>query len=221
MGELKERAAWCVYQSGRGFLGVDAAPMPTGRREPAPPSASDSINTDNLPQVAEASLAAMARAKAEARAATGPGTLVTFAEAMAAVHRLVGDSYPPHFALALSLDAAGVIAVSLLDAWDDARDSIGEGADLWCDLLAPFAYVEKCHAGLDGRALRLITRGTLPAPCHIPSRVQVQTTGYTTLTGWRISGRPAWRPDPGGVIADATEVLAYLCGERKPQYITR
>ena len=36
----------------------------------------------------------------------------------------------------------------------------------------------------------------------------------------RPSPRPAWQGDNHGIIADATEALAYLCGERKPQYIT-
>ena len=140
---------------------------------------------------------------------------------MEAVWRLVGDNYPPHFSVALDLNAAGVICLSLLGAWDEARDSIKEGADLWAATLD--SYTEKCWTGADATtAIRIIARGKLPSPCHAPRRVEIATTGFCTLTCQRILVPcSAWQGDNHGIIADATEALAYLCGERKPQYITR
>ena len=172
MLNLKHERVWCAWHGPKAqFVSAkDGAPLTARHAGPAwPATAPDVVDPANLAQVAQASIAAMERAKAAETRVADPGTaLVTFAEAMAAVHRLVGDSYPPHFALALSLDAAGVIAVSLLDAWDDARDSIKEGADLWTATLD--SYTEKCWTGADGTtALRIIVRGSCRQPCRPPA----------------------------------------------------
>jgi hypothetical protein len=176
-------------------------------------------NPANLAEVAQAAIAKMAEI-APARVAAATGELTTFDEAVAAVHRLADGQWPVAYSLALSLDAAECIAVSLLDAWDDARDSIKEGADLWAATLD--TYTEKCWTGQDATtALRALCRGKLPSPCRPPTRLEIKTDGFVTLTCQRINPRPAWQGDSGGVIRDCTEALAHLLTPGKPSFIER
>lgn len=156
----------------------------------------------------------------EPAVATEPATLVTWQEAADYMHHLhhrAGEPYPMPYALAVSLDAAGLICVSLLDCFDEDT-GLMEGAARWAGALD--SYTEKCWRGMDGTSVRILCRGQLPEGAVPPPKVQIQTTGFCTLTGQRIAPRPAWQGDNNGVIRDCTGALEYLLLPKKTQYIS-
>src|SRR4051794_4649127 len=69
--------------------------------------------------------------------------LATWAEAAERLHWLARDQYPPNYSLAVSLDAAGLVCVSLLNAWDTPREVIKDGAAEWAATLD--SWTEICH----------------------------------------------------------------------------
>lgn len=148
-------------------------------------------------------------------------SLLTFnaaASLMCRLHERTGSPYPPPFAIALSLDASECVSVALLNAWDDDRAEIIEGAARWVCTLG--SYTEKCFRGADGVSLRVIVRGRLPEELRPPPSVKVQGSGFVTLTTDRISSRPSWMKDEGGTVKDATSALAALLVPKRPQYFT-
>lgn len=140
--------------------------------------------------------------------------LVTYSEAADMWHFLCGSYYPPHHAIALHLDASGCTSIALLDAWDEARDCIKEGADQFAMTLC--SYTEKCHTnGAGETAIRILVRGKLPDQFQAPPSVIVQATGLVPLTLDRISPRPAWMGDPGSTVRETADVLAELLAPLK------
>ena len=179
MKNLKNEKCWCIFESGKGFIGVNGEPAAA----------------DNLTTFTEA------------------------ANYMSLLHNRGGSPWPPAFSIGLSLDAAECITIDLMNAWDSQRNAPVDGAAAW--MSACHTYAEMCHAGSDGRAIRIIGRGEVPKNVqHIP-RVCITTAGHVTLTTHRIASRPSWQcADDGGIIRDCTAALEQFLVPRKPEYIT-
>jgi hypothetical protein len=144
--------------------------------------------------------------------------LATFAEVAEVMAFMVGDSYPPHYSVALSLDASAVLCLTLMDCYDDDR---GPSENAWRWLTALDSYSERCWTNEAGEtAIRVLCRGQLPDGAVVPRAVSIESQGFVTLTTMRINPRPSWQGESGNVVRDCTTALAHLLPTRtKPQYV--
>lgn len=146
--------------------------------------------------------------------------LTDFARASGYMHRLHerNGQWPMPYAIALSLSASQTLAIDLHGGFDEMRCEPCEGAWLWLQKCA--SYAELCWPGDYGRAIRVVGRGEVPEEAVVPPRVEINTSGFCTLTGFRIPTFPASRgEDNSGIITDVTQALEQLLVPHEPTYI--